>query len=81
MGDIVDNHILCKPATLADHRQFTMSTRINNPHEIPKKTYKARKNGGNQAQVVFKSAQKTVDMIELLKKRDSDIAIEEATFA
>ena len=38
MGNSLSQNKLSKPAMIAEHRQLAVSTRINNPREIPKKT-------------------------------------------
>ena len=38
MGNSLSQNKLSKPAMIEEHRQLAVSTRINNPREIPKKT-------------------------------------------
>ena len=38
MGISLSQSKLSKPAMIEEHRQLAVSTRINNPREIPKKT-------------------------------------------
>ena len=73
MGNAFSQNKLCKPAMIAEHRHLAVSTRINNPREIPKKTT-------SKSKLVTESAaqQKTWDMIELIKRRDNEIAAKEA---
>ena len=78
MGNVVNKHKLFKPAALASHRQFDMSSRVN-PYEIPMKQpqKESMKIPIKQQPALGKM---TLDMSKMRKQREKDITIDDSTF-
>ena len=87
MSKAIQENKIYKPVTLASHREFTMTSRLSSTQPIiiagthskrkPKPKKKAHEDWIEDSNLG--DIKKTVNMIELLKKRENEIAIEEQT--
>ena len=83
MSKVLNTHKLYKPATMASHREFKYTARLNT-NSATKKRRKNRSTGrgdGTKTPADVKNdAFEAITMIELLRKREREIAIEEINF-
>ena len=84
MNNVINDHVYLKPAAVASHRDFDLTSRLEGhaKNETTKrKKSKRRGLDGDLSHADLKNeAFKAINMIELLKKREDEIGIEEERY-